>query len=294
MAISAPRIERTVSPRGGSAAISTTLQGAPACAILWYRIAPPSIRPGGGTSCSRERPVMLLPQPLSPTSPTAPDCGIVKLTSETASITPSSVAKRTRRFSTSTRGALSDGIGPCSLAAIVPAAACFSIREPDSSIARSFCGAAGSSCVLDLVLTFEPPGSESVGRAVAFDRRRAFIQTAFHNREAVRISGRKFVFARVLAPHPQFEFGPNGEAVNPPYPYSEDDASRLLPVPGIRGRSTGPGSGQLACVSRRILEAIDASQRRSKARPAIIRADHGSRMVILPCMSPRLGYRRRG
>ena len=59
---------------------------------------PDSMRPGGGTRRRRESAVMLLPQPLSPTSPTVTPSGTSNETSSTALSVPVSVRKLVTRF----------------------------------------------------------------------------------------------------------------------------------------------------------------------------------------------------
>jgi hypothetical protein len=114
-----------------------------------------------------------------------------------------------------------------------------------------------------------------------YERHRGYILTAFHNLNVVaRLPYPKFVFAHISAPHPPFVFGPNGEAVNPRYPYTENDGSLLL------GRITRQQyrSGyvaQLRYVNRRVLEAVDAIIRQSHRPPImILQGDHGSRMNL--------------
>lgn len=114
-----------------------------------------------------------------------------------------------------------------------------------------------------------------------YGEHRAYIETAFKNLDSVaRLPYPKFVFAHILAPHPPFVFGPHGEAINPHYVYSEDDASQLMQ------RLTRPQyiqgyAGQLQYINQRILEAVDAILRQSSHPPIIIiQGDHGSRMNL--------------
>ena len=62
------------------------------------------MRPGGSTSPSNEKPVTVLPDPLSPTKPsTSPVCS-VKETPSTALTTPARVKKCVARSQTSSSG----------------------------------------------------------------------------------------------------------------------------------------------------------------------------------------------
>src|SRR4051812_36973175 len=73
----------------------------------WKRIRPPTTRPGGsGTSPITESAVTLLPQPLSPTTPSVPPGGMEKDTSSTASTGLSSRENRVFRPRTSRRGSV--------------------------------------------------------------------------------------------------------------------------------------------------------------------------------------------
>ena len=134
-----------------------------------------------------------------------------------------------------------------------------------------------------LTLLGSSPKTPQIGSAIAadYDHHRAYLLTAFHNLEVVpRLSYPKFVFAHILAPHPPFVFGPNGEAVHPHYPYDEADASQLLARISREDYKSGY-IAQLRYINRRVIEAIDAIKRQSKKPPIIIvQGDHGSRMNL--------------
>ncbi len=90
----------------------------------------------------------------------------------------------------------------------------------------------------------------------------------------------KFVFTHILAPHPPFVFGPNGEAIDPKGPLNLADASDLLQEITRAEYSRGYVA-QLQYVNARVLEAVDTILRQSKHRPIIIiQGDHGSRMNL--------------
>src|SRR2546421_6164713 len=103
---------------------------------------PPAIRPGGGTSCSRERPVILFPHPLSPTSPSVLPRGMLKLTPSTAVTSPSSVANWVRSSWISIRGGEPYGIGSSHSQRRGG-----TVRNPGRSLTRVvFAGREGVSC----------------------------------------------------------------------------------------------------------------------------------------------------
>ena len=114
-----------------------------------------------------------------------------------------------------------------------------------------------------------------------FDRHRERLQGVFHSLQTVaRQPAPKFVFAHLLAPHPPFVFGANGEAVDPDGPFTLDDASWLLKrITPEQYKSRYVA--QLQYVNRCVLEAVDAILQQS-ARPPIIllQGDHGSRMTL--------------
>ncbi len=113
-----------------------------------------------------------------------------------------------------------------------------------------------------------------------YDEARANLSYGFDNLDdPAEMKGRKFVLAHILAPHPPFVFGPNGEAVNS-FSGQGEDASMLLRSMS-RDEYRQGYIGQLQYVNRRVLEAIDSILAKSKRRPIIIlQGDHGSRMSL--------------
>jgi hypothetical protein len=87
------------------------------------------------------------------------------------------------------------------------------------------------------------------------------------------ISGKKFVFVHVIAPHPPFVFGPNGEAVNHIFPYELGDGSAFdgSPEEYVTGYRN-----QIQYVNKLVLQAIDSILAGSHEAPVIIiQGDHG-------------------
>jgi len=97
--------------------------------------------------------------------------------------------------------------------------------------------------------------------------------------ESSLLEGPFFFFVHLLSPHPPFVFGPDGEPVEPGYPYSTLDGDRMpgagvaaIPDYLVRYRA------QLEFINKKIIEAIDAILSRSAQPPIIIlQGDHGSR-----------------
>jgi hypothetical protein len=92
---------------------------------------------------------------------------------------------------------------------------------------------------------------------------------------------RKFVYVHILAPHPPFVFGANGENVAPvDVPFSLGDGSHYVGATPQWSYRDGY-VGQLQYVNKRTLEAIDAIRAASKTPPIIIvMGDHGSRQFL--------------
>lgn len=89
--------------------------------------------------------------------------------------------------------------------------------------------------------------------------------------------GPTFVFAHILAPHPPFVFGPEGEEIDPEYQFVLADGSHLIGGRGMtRDEYVAQYRGQLMFINSRVRGALDAILSTSQ-RPAIIvlQADHG-------------------
>jgi hypothetical protein len=84
----------------------------------------------------------------------------------------------------------------------------------------------------------------------------------------------KFVFAHIVAPHPPFVFGPEGEAIQPDYAYTLSDGSHF---PGTAEEYIEGYRNQLIYINKLVLEAVDQILNQSQSTPIIIiQSDHGS------------------
>jgi hypothetical protein len=87
------------------------------------------------------------------------------------------------------------------------------------------------------------------------------------------LPGPKFVFVHVLAPHPPFAFGLDGESVRQDYPYRLGDGS------DFRGTDQDYIDGyrdQVRYTNDQVLTLVDALQRAASTPPVIIvQGDHG-------------------
>jgi len=103
-----------------------------------------------------------------------------------------------------------------------------------------------------------------------------------HLADISELEGPIFVFAHIIAPHPPFVFGKDGEEVNPEYPFVFFDGGDLIRT----GRLTREGyvegyREQLTYVNRRIHETVDGILSRAVSGPIIIlQADHGPASML--------------
>ena len=121
---------------------------------------------------------------------------------------------------------------------------------------------------LSLALPGFFPNSEA-----PFEAHRSRINYTFDQLpETTRLAGPKFVVAHVIAPHPPFVFGPNGEPRRPEGAFSLGDAGR----PVADSEYIGAYRDQIRYVDRRLLEAVTGILENSERPPIIlIQADHG-------------------
>lgn len=89
----------------------------------------------------------------------------------------------------------------------------------------------------------------------------------------------RFIFAHILAPHPPFVYGPNGEAVRPSHTtFGYWDASAFFAVGGTMPEYIKGYSDQLLYLNKRVLQAVDQIEKDERVPPIIIfQGDHGSR-----------------
>jgi hypothetical protein len=131
------------------------------------------------------------------------------------------------------------------------------------------------------VLDLSAMGATASARRTRYDRHRRRLLGGFSNLAKVAaLPYPKFVFTHILAPHPPFVFGANGDAIDPKGVLNLADASELLQQ--ITKEEYRRGYiAQLQYVNKRVLEAVDSILTQSKHRPIIIiQGDHGSRMNL--------------
>jgi hypothetical protein len=90
-----------------------------------------------------------------------------------------------------------------------------------------------------------------------------------------------FVFAHILAPHPPFVFGRDGEPITPSYDYSIKDGSHLHGTTEADIQSYIQSyRSQLSFINQKVIEAVDGILASSQTPPVIIlESDHGSKAL---------------
>lgn len=90
-----------------------------------------------------------------------------------------------------------------------------------------------------------------------------------------------FVFAHILAPHPPFVFGPNGNPIQPNRRYAIGDGSEFIKRGGNKEEYRKNYVGELQYINHKLKQTIDRILTTSRKPPVIIlQSDHGSRMHL--------------
>jgi len=127
------------------------------------------------------------------------------------------------------------------------------------------------------------PATNPLGYISQFESRRLMLQAAVQNMVKASNGGTepRFIFVHILAPHPPFVFGPNGEPVHQKMPYSIVDGSHFFQNGGTPEMYSGGYAGQAAYLSKLILSAVDQILKKSPKPPVIIiQGDHGSKLKL--------------
>jgi hypothetical protein len=141
--------------------------------------------------------------------------------------------------------------------------------------------ARGSSLFESSLLARTPVSGSSIIVGSQFDMRRDNL------RSAVEMIGKlgepesrpRFIFAHILAPHPPFVFGPQGEPIRPKRMYTIVDGSDFYLYGGTPSEYRAGYMGQAATISRLTLAAIDVLLKKESSPPIIIvQGDHGPKM----------------
>jgi hypothetical protein len=105
--------------------------------------------------------------------------------------------------------------------------------------------------------------------------RRHILSTFARLQETPTLEGNYFIYAHIIAPHPPFVFGENGEVLLHDEPFTLFDANYYIRDHSRKGYIAGYRK-QIQYVNRLVLETVDAILTRSKTPPIIIiQGDHG-------------------
>lgn len=107
--------------------------------------------------------------------------------------------------------------------------------------------------------------------------RERILYTLDHLADLSELEGPVFVFAHVIAPHPPFVLGRNGEAIDPEHQFMLSDGNHLIGRWGFtRDEYVSRYRDQLIFINSRVKAAVDGILSRSPRPPIIIlQADHG-------------------
>jgi hypothetical protein len=144
-------------------------------------------------------------------------------------------------------------------------------------------GADGRHLIRASLLDMTPlPPSISVIRSM-YDQRRDQLRAAFQNLvEVAKPTGKpKFVVAHILAPHPPFVFGPNGEPRRWSKGFQFVDGSHYMASGGTPESYRQGYADQATYLDKLVLEAVDGILRQSGPDTIIvIHGDHGPKMSL--------------
>ncbi len=143
----------------------------------------------------------------------------------------------------------------------------------------------GASLLTGALMSDTPlPEDSSLPYTSLFGGRRMMIRAAAANMARAAEGGTKpkFVLVHILAPHPPFVFGPNGEPtrVNK-MTFSLVDGSHYYDNGGTPAEYAKGYADQATYISKLMLEAVDQITKKSHVPPIIIlQGDHGSKMKL--------------
>ncbi len=115
------------------------------------------------------------------------------------------------------------------------------------------------------------------------DRRRNAVLSAFGVLKQLAHGGPapRLVLAHILAPHPPFAFGANGEPVNQKMPFGLWDGSHYMGVGGTPETYREGYRNQIRYINKLVLETVDAILDQPGPKPVIVlQGDHGSKVGL--------------
>lgn len=142
--------------------------------------------------------------------------------------------------------------------------------------------ASGGRMVESALLRMTPFVSDQAVRS-QFVTRRQELLTAFDNLRTLAqpTPAPRFVVAHILAPHPPFVFGPNGEEIAHKGMFGFFDGSDYMTFVSTPEEYRRRWAGQAEFVGKKVLEALDRILPTSGPRPiVVIQGDHGSKVGL--------------
>lgn len=141
----------------------------------------------------------------------------------------------------------------------------------------------GSVTLFEGTLLSRTPWQLASGVATSqYDLHREKVKGAFAQLEdlAAPTTRPKFVVAHILAPHPPFVFGENGESVRPKGPFGFWDGSDYLTYVGSPADYKAGYQAKLRYVMKRLTALIDKLQANGRKPIIILQGDHGSKVGL--------------
>ena len=139
-------------------------------------------------------------------------------------------------------------------------------------------GDVGRSLFLDALIQKTPLVADESGIGSQFSERQGLLRGAFN--EVKRLAKRgptpRFVIVHILAPHPPFVFGPNGEPRRPKGSFNILDGSHFVPQVGSAEVYRDGYRDQAVYIGKLVVETVDALLAQPGPPPVIlIQGDHG-------------------
>lgn len=128
-----------------------------------------------------------------------------------------------------------------------------------------------------------PFGNETSAVASMFVERQHLIKQAFTQLATLSDQGPtpQFTIVHILAPHPPFSFGPNGEELPKKGSFAYYDGSDYMTMIADKDTYRTGYAGQAKFVSNQILKSLDAILAKNGERPIIVlQGDHGPKMGL--------------
>ncbi len=116
-----------------------------------------------------------------------------------------------------------------------------------------------------------------------FEMRQQILRDAFERLSTLSDQGAvpQFTIVHILAPHPPFSFGPNGENLPKKGPYGYWDGSDYMEMVADKKAYREGYAGQATFIGKKILESLDKILAGPGPRPIIvIQGDHGPKMGL--------------